>query len=136
MGLSNGETVNVIGECDKELAQKLKIDVTSMNSEVTVEGLQKVTKISVDEVFKDFEVSFTGISPRIEISLKNNSEQPLVKQMIFEIVDPKEFYSEGDVIKIHAIYDDEMCVKSGYTVEKPSDEPMVAVRILTIIRTS
>jgi len=122
MGLSNGDTVNIVGECDKELAKKLKIDITSLNSEVTVDGLLNVTKISVDEVFKDLNVSFSGISPRIEVALQNNSSQPLVKKMIFEIANPKEYYSEGETVSIHAVYDDEMCRETGYTVDKPSEE--------------
>ena len=122
MGLSNGDTVNIVAEYDKELAKKLKIDVISNSKEVTVEGLKDVKKIPVDEVFKDLDVSFTGISPRIEISLANKSTQPLVSKMIFEIVDPKEFYSEGETVAIHAIYNDEMVEETGYAVDRPSED--------------
>ncbi len=122
MGLSNGDTVNVIGECDKELAQKLKINLTSQNCEITVEGLREVTKISEEEVFKDLDVTFSGISPKIEIAIANNSKQPLVGKMIFEIVDPKEYYSEGETVRIHAFYTDEMVESTGFIVDKPSEE--------------
>lgn len=121
-GLSNGDEITVIASCDEELAEKLKIDIKEKTGTITVNGLQNVTKISVDEVFAGLDVSFSGISPGLSIAMSNSSEQPLVREMLFEIVDPKEYYAEGDVVKIRANYTDEMCAKTGYTVDVPTEE--------------
>ncbi len=122
MALSNGSTVNVIATCDESLAKKLKIDVKSKSGEVTVDGLQNVMKLPLDSAFADLNVSFSGISPQLEISIENNSTHPLVSKMIFEIVDPKEYYADGDTVRIHGIYTDEMCKETGYVIAVPEEE--------------
>lgn len=120
--LSNGDTINIVASCDEALAKKLKIDITKKSSETTVSGLFEAIRISVDDVFSGLDVSFTGISPAITVALQNTSKNPLVQKMIFEIVDAKEYYSEGDILRIHAKYTDEMCRETGYTVNKPEEE--------------
>ncbi len=120
-GLSNGDTVSIVGQCDQALAEKLKIEITGKNGEATVSGLMDVKKISLDEVFDSLAVSFEGISPAITVSLQNTSTQPLVSKMVFEIMEPKEYYSAGDVLKIHAKYTEEMCRETGYIVDTPEE---------------
>ncbi len=118
-GLSNGESINIIASCNEPLAKKLKIDITSKSGTTTVDGLLNVTKIPLDEVFADLDVSFTGISPALEMTITNNSTQPLISRMTFEAVDPKEYYADGDTVTIQAIYTDQMCEETGYTVDRP-----------------
>ena len=122
VGLSNGDKITVVGSCDEELAQKLKIDIKETSGVFTVEGLQNVTPISVDEVFAGLKVTFSGISPGLTIALANESAQPLVKKMIFEIEEPKEYYREGDTIRIRAKYTEDMCRETGYIVNAPEEE--------------
>ncbi len=121
-GLSNGDLISVSANYDRQLAQKLKIKVASDKGNLTVEGLQNVMKIPVDAVFADLDVSFSGVSPSLEIQIANNSTQPLVSKMIFEVINPKEYYAAGDLVKIHAVYTEEMCKETGYIVDTPSDE--------------
>ena len=120
--LKNGDIIPVVGACDEELAKKLKIEISSKSGEKTVEGLMNVTKLSLDQVFEPLNVTFDGISPAITVSLQNTSTQPLVSKMIFEIVDAKEYYREGDVIRIHAKYTEDMCRETGYIVDTPEEE--------------
>ena len=122
LGLSNGDMITVVGACDEELAQKLKIDIREKSGMVTVEGLQNVTPVSVDEVFANLKVTFSGISPGLTIALANESSQPLVKKMIFEIEDPKEYYREGDTVRICAKCTEDMCRETGYIVDAPEDQ--------------
>ena len=121
-GISNGDEVSVIASCDKELAEKLKIDIRSTTGLFTAFGLRETKWVTVDEVFQDLNISFTGVSPGITVTITNNSTNPLVSRMLFEIVDAKETYAEGDVITIHAAYTDEMVEETGYKVDRPSDE--------------
>ncbi len=120
--LINGANVTVIGTCDRQIAKKLKIDIKNNKESYTVNGLQNATKISSDEVFDGLKVSFTGISPDLTISLENTSPNPLVSRMIFEIVEPKEYYAAGDVVTVQAKYTEEMCTETGYVVDKPMEE--------------
>ena len=122
IALSNGMQIPVLGSCNDTVAEKLKIKVSEKNGTATVDGLQNVTKISVDEVFKDLNVTFAGISPALTIAIENNSTQPLVKKMIFGIEEPKEFYSEGDVVTIKAECTDDMCRETGFVVDKSAGE--------------
>ena len=121
-GLSNGGQISIIASCNEALAKKLKIDITSKSGTATVDGLMNVTKIPLDEVFADLDVSFTGVSPSLEMTITNNSKQPLVSKMTFEAVNPKEYYADGDVVIIQAAYTDEMCEETGFIVDRPSEE--------------
>ncbi len=116
-GLSNGDTVEVIASCNRELADKLKLDITANTGESVVEGLRNVTKLSADEVFKDLEVSFTGTSPMLEISIANNSPHPFIQTMAFEIADAKEYYTEGEEVTIRAHYTEEASMEYGYITD-------------------
>ena len=81
-----------------------------------------MTRLTLDDVFKDLEVTFAGISPAVTVSLQNTSAQPLVQQMVFEIVDAKEFYSEGEIVTIHASYTEDACRQTGFIVDTPQEE--------------
>lgn len=121
-GLSNGEIVSANCTYDEELAKKLKLDITGTSRQFTVSGLSDMTRISVDDVFSGLSVSFEGTSPNLTISLVNNNSNPLVSKMIFEILDPKEYYASGDTVRVHAIYTDEMCMETKYLVDAPQED--------------
>ncbi len=120
-GLSNGDVISVIGNCDSDLAQKLKLEIKGTSSQRTVEGLPDVTRLSDEEVFADIAVSFSGISPMLEISIVNNSTQPLIQKMIFEIAEPKEYYRDGDVVTINARYLPEDSEATGFIIASPDE---------------
>lgn len=120
--LSNGQEIPIVGSYDSDLAEKLKIEIKETSGTATVSGLQNVTPIDTDAVFADLSVTFSGVSPSLSIAIQNESTQPLVRKMIFEIEDPKEFYADGDVVRIHASYTDDMCRETGYIVDTPSEE--------------
>jgi hypothetical protein len=50
--------------------------------------------------------------------------------MIFEIVDAKEYYSEGDIVRIHAKCTDDMCRETGYIVDA-ADEDCIRDYVVT-----
>ncbi|MCR5688279.1 MAG: hypothetical protein K6G58_09695 [Lachnospiraceae bacterium] len=122
MGLFNGAEVTVVGACDRQIAKKLKIDIKGSSGTFTVNGLRDAVKLSMDEVFAGLKVSFSGISPNLEISLENTSPNPLVGRMKFEILNPQEYYAEGDTVRIQAVYTEDMCIETGYAVDLPAEE--------------
>jgi len=116
--LSNGSNITITVAYDKKLAEKLKIDVTSVTRNVTVNGLVQVTKISYDQLFADVEVNYSGISPSLEASVVNNSTHPFLKDVAYEIVEPKEFYTEGDSIEVCAIFDSAAALDMHFLVDE------------------
>lgn len=121
-GLSNGSVVNMVCTYDRELAELLKIDVPVNSRQITVAGLPDVRPISVDELFEDLSVSFSGISPNIEVSMHNTSENPFIQKVGFEIIEPKEYYAVGDIVSIKANYNEEMTMETKYTVDASPEE--------------
>lgn len=121
-GLSNGDYVTVTCTYDEELAEKIKLEISGDSRMFAVSGLPVVTAISVDDVFADLNVKFEGVSPGLTLELENNSTNPLVSQMIFEIMEPKDYYAAGDTVRVHAVYTDAMVMDSKYIVDVPQEE--------------
>ncbi|MBO4267528.1 MAG: hypothetical protein J5910_10125 [Lachnospiraceae bacterium] len=121
-GLSNGDTINVVGRCDEKLAKKLKLDIKDSTGTFTVEGLADAKTVTLDEVFEGLEVSYEGISPGITVSLQNTSRHPLIGKMTFVLEDPKRSYANGDTLSVRAQFTEEMCMESGFSVEVPSEQ--------------
>lgn len=122
VGLSNGSVINLTCSYDEDLAKLLKLDIDCASTQITVGGLPTVTKLSVDQVFEDLEVDFTGVSPNLTMTMVNNSTNPLIRQMGFEIQNPKEFYAQGDVVTVAARFTDEQCMETQYIVDAPIEE--------------
>ena len=121
-GLTNGDRIKITVDYDKQLAKRFRLDVTGNTCECVVYGLENVERLTLDDVFADLDVGFSGISPGITVELRNTSIHPFIKDMTFEVIDPKETYSDGDIVRVRADYTEEMCEETGYIVEKPADE--------------
>lgn len=115
--LKNGNIINLVCDYDEDLAKLLKIKVVAKDRQVTVQGLPGVIPISVDELFKNLQVSFVGVSPNLTISMHNQSENPFIKRVGFEIVDPKEYYSAGDIVTIKANFSEQLSIETQYVVD-------------------
>lgn len=120
--LSNGNIIVMSCSYDEDLAKLLKIDVTSTTRQLTVGGLMTVTQLSVNQLFEFLDVTFNGVSPNLTVSMKNNSDNPFIKHMGFEIIDPKEFYRAGDTIRIKGKYSEDMIMETGYIVDATPEE--------------
>lgn len=120
--LSNGSEYSYTINYDKELARKLRLSVKKDTKTVTVTGLVTATVLKLDDVFKDVSLELDGMSPDITATVVNNSMDPFVSGMVFAIVEPKEKYSIGDVIKIRAYFSEEECLNKHFVVEKTSEE--------------
>lgn len=121
-GLSNGSVVTINCEYDRQLAKILKLEVTNISRQITVGGLPTVTKLTADQLFEDLELTFTGVSPNLTIHMKNNSNNPLISKMGFEIIDAKENYAAGDTVVVKANYSEEMMAQTQYIVDADPSE--------------
>lgn len=120
--LSNGSDFTYKVSYDKSLAKRIRLSVTGDTKTVTVSGLVTATVLKVDDVFRDVNVVFEGASPTVTATLENNSSNPFVKNMVFAIIEPQEYYSAGDVVKVRAYFSEEECINKHFVVEKPSED--------------
>ncbi len=120
--LSNGMKYTYTVNYDVKLAKKIKLGVKKNKREVTVAGLNSATVIKYDELFKDINVVFEGISPNVSARLENKSDNYFIKDMIFLIEDYKEKYSIGDEVKVRAYFTEEECLEKHCAIDRPSEE--------------
>ncbi len=120
--LSNGDTVVIRYACDFDLASRLNIRVEGREEEIKVSGLKEAREVSVEELFKDVELSLEGDSPKITVRVVNNSEDEFIRDVVFNPVEFKDYYSIGDVVTVRAYFSEAECLKRMITVEKPSEE--------------
>lgn len=123
--LSNGSEFNIYFDYDKELAEKLMIDVIGDTKNISVSGLVTATVLTKEDLFRDIEVSFSGISPNITAEITNNSNNSFIKNMVFSPEEFKELYKTGDVIRLRAYFSEDECLKQNYAIESPSEECVV-----------
>lgn len=120
--LSNGSKFSIDYQYDEKLAEKLKIKVSDKENEITVAGLTTAAVLTKEDLFRDIEVKFTGISPNITMEIINNSTVPFIQNMVFNPEEFQEYYKTGDVVKIRAYFSDEECLKQHYAIDTPSEE--------------
>ncbi|HOO27680.1 MAG TPA: hypothetical protein PLU43_04390 [Lachnospiraceae bacterium] len=120
--LSNGSKYTVSYQYDESLAKKLNIKVLSKSSDVTVAGLTTPVVLTMDDLFQDIEVEFTGTSPNITMEIVNNSTNSFIQSMVFNPEEYQEYYATGDVVEIRAYFSEEECLKQHYAIDTPSEE--------------
>lgn len=121
-GLANGSVITMNCTYDKKLAKSLKIEVTNVSRQVTVGGLPTVTTISKEQLFENLEVSFSGVSPNLMVYMSNNSTNPFISKVGFAIVEPKDYYANGDVIRVRANFSDGLTQETNCIVDTPMEE--------------
>ena len=117
-GISNGDTIEATLTYDEDLAEELHIKIKNSKLSLQVKGLKDGTKI---DVFEDLQVTFTGIAPKGEVEIVNNSTDDFVSDIYFS-ADKTSGLSNGDVVTITANYDkyqaqDELLVVTQETKE-------------------
>ena len=120
--LKNGDTALIRYACDLDLASRLNIRIEGREEEIKVSGLREAREITVDELFRDVELHLEGNSPKISLAVVNNSEDEFIRDVVFNPVEFRDYYSVGDVVKVRAYFSEAECLKRMITVEKPSEE--------------
>lgn len=101
--LYNGDSVTVSFEFDNDAAKKYGIKFKGDDTEYTVSGLEAIREI---DPFEDVEVSFSGTSPNVYVSVTNNSSDEALSYVYF-YADPSSGVSKGDTITVYADVDEE-----------------------------
>lgn len=98
--LSNGDVLTYEVDYDEDDAEDLKLVILDLE-DVTVEGLEVAKDYNP---FEDLTVSFTGISPFIEVDLDYNCSLDTMFYAYFET--DKDYYAKGEPVIITMEYDD------------------------------
>ncbi|NLT11602.1 MAG: hypothetical protein GXY06_04210 [Clostridiaceae bacterium] len=98
--LSNGDVLTYEVEYDEDDAEDLKLVILDLE-DVTVEGLAVPQDYNA---FDDLTVSFSGISPFIEVDMEYNSSLDTAFWASFST--DKEYYAKGEPVTITMDYDD------------------------------
>ena len=120
--LSNDEEVKLTFSYNEELAKKLKVRIYPKEAVFAVSQLPEATVLSVDDVFRDVSISVNGISPYVTISVSNNSADGFIHQMVLTKEPEKEYYENGDKVRIVASYSESDALSMNYTLDVAKDE--------------
>lgn len=120
--LSNGSKFSYTVNYDKQLAKKLRLKVKSDRKEVMASGLVTAAVISQDQVFEGISFVYEGVSPNITATMVNNTTNPYLSDVTFNIEGEKETYTEGDVIRVRATYDEAVALEKHFVIDCSSTE--------------
>ncbi|MCR5791475.1 MAG: hypothetical protein K6G83_16455 [Lachnospiraceae bacterium] len=120
--LKNGDTAELTYDCDMALAGRLNLKITGREETVTVSGLNEARTITTEELFQDVSLSFAGASPRLTLTVVNNSEDDFIRDIVFHPAEEKPYYALGDRITLRAYFGENECMKRQIVTEKPSAE--------------
>ncbi|MCR5419458.1 MAG: hypothetical protein K6E98_00425 [Lachnospiraceae bacterium] len=117
--LKNGDNFTVSYLYDKDLAKRLRINVDASEKIYTVEGLTDAVALTSEDLFRDLSVEFSGISPKVEMTINNNSTNPLIQTLVFKAEEYREFYNVGDTVKIRCYFNEKERLSDDYYITTP-----------------
>lgn len=112
--LSNGDVVELSYTYDKKVAKSLGLKIKASDEQVTVKDLPLATVIDQDKLFAGIEIIQEGVAPLITVTMENNTYDEVLQTVVFEMVDPKETYDAGDVVKVRAVIDEQAFSANAY----------------------
>lgn len=104
--LSNGDMIPMEVEYDEDLAEDLEIEFLYPDIEVT--GLEEPLEY---DLFDDVEVTFSGVSPYIDVNTKHDINSPIG---YFELDTDKKYYAKGETVVVTADCDPEAKLNTYY----------------------
>lgn len=110
-GLANGDRIVVTVTYSQELADALKVNVNDFIKSVEVSGLTVGEEV---DLFKDLEVSVSGIIPYAKLTVTNKSTHPYISQLTYQVNGDTTRLKNGDVINISTDYDAKTA--EGYSI--------------------
>lgn len=118
--LSNGDTLSYDVEFDEDRAEDLKIVFLDLE-DVTVEGLKVPTQYNP---FDDVTITYSGISPFIEVDIEFNSS--LEKPLYVTFKTDKKIYAKGEAIIVTASYDKYDAEQNSFVIVTQTEKEYIA----------
>jgi hypothetical protein len=120
-GLTNGDEVTISFNYDKAVAKTYNLKVKANDMHYTVNGLVRATPVSQNDIFEGLDINFEGIAPLATASL-DISNTKFKDVVTYEIIDEKEYYDAGEIIKVRAVFDEADLEELTYKATVPSEE--------------
>ena len=120
--LANGSKFRYTVNYNTELAKLLKLKVKNNKKEVTVSGLVTAAVISYDQLFEGISFTYEGVSPTLTAVMTDNTVNPYLSDVEFLIEGEQEYYSEGDVIRVRAVFDEAQCLEKHFAIDADPSE--------------
>ncbi len=120
-GLTNGDEVTISFNYDKAVAKTYNLKVKANDMHYTVNGLVTATPVSQNDIFEGLDINFEGIAPLATASL-DISNTKFKDVVTYEIIDEKEYYDAGEIIKVRAVFDEADLEELTYKATVPSEE--------------
>lgn len=126
--LSNGDEVTISYKYDKSMAKKYNLKVIATDMHYTVQGLIDPVNVSKEDIFEGVNVTFSGIAPLCEAKLevKNNKFDEAID---FAILGDETYYDVGDVVRVQAVYNDEMLATLNCVTDVATEECIKEFRV-------
>lgn len=115
--LSNGDKIEIEYFYNKELAKEHKLRVRGGSEFVTIKDLPEGKPISYDELFAGVKLTYEGVAPAVAVTVTNTSTDDMLADVVYSIVDPKEFYDEGETVRVRADFDVSKAIEEAYDIE-------------------
>ncbi len=119
--LSNGDAVKFAWDAASldALEKEYSVDFEMTDVDLTVSGLQEVTKV---DPFEKIQITYTGIAPKATATVDNSAYSDLPMTIMYEIT-PRENLKNGDTIKVSlqdGVYD--RFLSNGYLLTETEKE--------------
>lgn len=118
-GLSNGDEIDITYTYDTKIAKAYNLRVVAQKQHIAVKGLVEPTQLSKEDIFEGVNVVYEGIAPLVTASV--DVENKFNGCITYEVVDAKEYYNVGDLIKVRAFYDAAKLADMDYVAELSSE---------------
>ena len=113
--LSNNDEIEVKLNIDDYYFEKIGINLESNTVKLKVEGLKDAKEV---DAFKDIKIDLTGMSPNINVSISNNSEDEFLKTVRYK-ASKTSGIANGETITITAVeWDEELADEKGVTLKE------------------
>ena len=123
-GLVNGDEVTITYNYDKSVAKLYNLKVTANEQYYKVDGLVDPTPVSKNDLFEGVDVELEGIAPLVKARV--NDENSEFKDVVsYEILDEEEFYDEGDIIRVRAVFDEAKLEELNYVATDDTEDCIV-----------
>lgn len=112
--LANGDSITIHFDYDEELAQKKWLRVKNADTVSTVSGLPEGTPLTARLLFQDVSAAFEGTPPAMTFTVTNESDDPFLQTVSYEIMDERNFYDVGDTVHVRAVFSEQDAVLHEY----------------------
>lgn len=119
--LSNGDKIELEYSYDKKMAKSLGLKVHAKDEYVTVKNLPEGKVLSVDDLFAGINISYEGVAPLLSVTMENNTTDEVLKTVEFEVVNPKDYYDNGEAVQVQATFDSALLAANAYEVQTPGN---------------